>query len=90
MKIPSLQYYHIAEGLTAFSSMREGGFSTGRYGEFNINRYCGDSDEAIRKNREALCRLLDITDDRLLMPHHQRGRGVYRRLYSRLYPCVAL
>lgn len=69
MKIPSLQYYHIAEGLTAFSSMREGGYSIGRYGEFNINRYCGDSDEAIRKNREALCRLLDITDDRLLMPH---------------------
>ena len=69
MKIPSLQYYHIAEGLTAFSSMREGGYSTGRYGEFNINRYCGDSDEAIRRNREALCRLLSITDDRLLMPH---------------------
>lgn len=69
MKIPSLQYYHIAEGLTAFSSMRKGGYSTGRYGEFNINRYCGDSDEAIRKNREALCRLLDITDDHLLMPH---------------------
>lgn len=69
MKIPSLQYYHIAEGLTAFSSMRKGGYSTGRYGEFNINRYCGDSDEAIRKNREALCRLLDITNDRLLMPH---------------------
>lgn len=69
MKIPSLQYYHIAEGLTAFSSMRKGGYSTGRYGEFNINRYCGDSEEAIRQNREALCRLLDITDDRLLMPH---------------------
>lgn len=69
MKIPSLQYYHIAEGLTAFSSMREGGYSTGRYGEFNINRYCGDSEEAIRRNREALCRLLSITDDRLLMPH---------------------
>ena len=69
MKIPSLQYYHIAEGITAFSSMRQGGYSEGRYGEFNINRYCGDSDEAIRKNREALCRLLDITDDRLLMPH---------------------
>lgn len=69
MKIPSLQYYHIAEGLTAFSSMREGGYSTGRYGEFNINRYCGDSDEAIRRNREALCSLLGITDDHLLMPH---------------------
>ncbi len=69
MKIPSLQYYHIAEGLTAFSSMREGGYSTGRYGEFNINRYCGDSDEAIRRNREALCHLLGITDNHLLMPH---------------------
>lgn len=69
MKIPSLQYYHIAEGLTAFSSMRQGGYSTGRYGEFNINRYCGDSDEAIRRNREALCSLLGITDDHLLMPH---------------------
>lgn len=69
MKIPSLQYYHIAEGLTAFSSMRKGGYSTGRYGEFNINRYCGDSEEAIRRNREALCSLLGITDDHLLMPH---------------------
>lgn len=69
MKIPSLQYYHIAEGLTAFSSMRKGGYSTGRYGEFNINRYCGDSEEAIRRNREALCGLLGITDDHLLMPH---------------------
>lgn len=69
MKIPSLQYYHIAEGITAFSSMRQGGYSEGRYGEFNINRYCGDSDEAIRKNREALCHLLGITDNHLLMPH---------------------
>ena len=69
MKIPSLQYYHIAEGLTAFSSMRKGGYSSGRYGDFNINRYCGDSEEAIRRNREALCGLLGITDDHLLMPH---------------------
>jgi hypothetical protein len=69
MKIPSLQYYHIAEGLTAFSSMRQGGYSEGCYGEFNINRYCGDSDEAIRRNREALCHLLGITDNHLLMPH---------------------
>lgn len=76
MKIPSLQYYHIAEGLTAFSSMRKGGYSTGRYGEFNINCYCGDSDEAIRRNREALCGLLGITDDRLLMPHQVHKAGI--------------
>ena len=56
-------------GVTAFSTMRQGGYSRGNYGEFNINRYCGDEQDAIRKNREALCHLLGITDDHLLMPH---------------------
>jgi YfiH family protein len=64
-----LLYYQLGKGVTAFSTTRQGGYSEGRYGEFNINRYCGDSEDAIRKNREALCRLLDISDDHLLMPH---------------------
>ena len=68
-KKPVLQYYPLGEGVTAFSSTRQGGYSEGRYGEFNINRYCGDSEEAIKRNREALCQLLDIEDWRLLMPH---------------------
>ena len=68
-KKPVLQYYPLGEGVTAFSSTRQGGYSEGRYGEFNINRYCGDSEEAIERNREALCQLLDIEDCRLLMPH---------------------
>lgn len=68
-KKPVLQYYPLGEGVTAFSSTRQGGYSEGRYGEFNINRYCGDSEEAIKRNREALCQLLDIEDCRLLMPH---------------------
>lgn len=68
-KKPVLQYYPLGEGVTAFSSTRQGGYSEGRYGEFNINRYCGDSEEAIKSNREALCQLLDIEDCRLLMPH---------------------
>ena len=68
-KKPVLQYYPLGEGVTAFSSTRQGGYSEGRYGEFNINRYCGDSEEAIKRNREALCQLLDIDDCRLLMPH---------------------
>jgi YfiH family protein len=48
---------------------RHGGCSKGHYATFNINRYCGDNDEDIRQNREALCETLGITDERLVMPH---------------------
>ena len=69
MRQPKLLFYQLGEGVTAFSSTRHGGYSEGRYGEFNINRYCGDSEEAIRQNRKALCQLLGIEDYHLLMPH---------------------
>jgi len=69
MIIPKLDYYDIGVDVTAFSTTRHGGCSTGSYAEFNINRYCGDSETCIRKNREALCLLLGISDDSLLMPH---------------------
>jgi hypothetical protein len=79
MMIPKLDYYDMGTNVTAFSTTRHGGYSTGlsasaacqskNYAEFNINRYCGDEEEHIRKNREALCSLLGISDDRLLMPH---------------------
>ena len=55
MKVPRLQYYDLGEGVTAFSTTRQGGYSQGNYGEFNINRYCGDSEEAISQNRQLLC-----------------------------------
>lgn len=67
---PQLDYYKMGAGVTAFSTTRHGGWSkTGNYAEFNINRYCGDCEEDIRKNREALCQMLGISDDRLIMPH---------------------
>jgi len=69
MNAPTLQYYDLGEGVTAFSTTRQGGYSHGSYGEFNINRYCGDSEEAIRQNRALLCQVLGIEDHRLLMPH---------------------
>ena len=69
MTHPQLRYYDFGEGVAAFSSTRRGGYSQGNYGEFNINRYCGDEPQAIARNREALCQLLGISDDRLLMPH---------------------
>lgn len=62
--------------VVAFSSTRHGGMSTGHYSSFNINRYCGDSDEHISRNRELLCRVLGISDDRLLMPHQTHGTRV--------------
>ena len=69
MKQPQLDYYDMGSGIVAFSSTRHGGCSKGSYAEFNINHYCGDSEEDIRQNRRALCQQLGITYDRLLMPH---------------------
>ena len=69
MRQQELLFYQLGEGVTAFSTTRQGGYSEGRYGEFNINRYCGDSEDAIRQNRSLLCRHLGISDDRLIMPH---------------------
>lgn len=69
MTQPQLHFYHIGEGVKAFSSTRHGGFSKGHYADFNINHYCGDSEEDICKNRALLCELLGIDDTLLLMPH---------------------
>jgi len=69
MTEPKLQYYDLGEDVTAFSSTRQGGVSEGNYGAFNINRYCGDNEVDIRQNREALCHLLGINDNHLVMPH---------------------
>lgn len=66
---PQLDYYEMEAGVVAFSSTRHGGYSKGNYAEFNINSYGGDQEEDIRKNREALCRSLGISDDRIVMPH---------------------
>ena len=69
MTIPQLELYDFGDKVTAFSTTRHRGYSTGNYAAFNINRYCGDAEEAIQKNREALCLTLGIRDDHLIMPH---------------------
>ena len=76
MPEPQLTYFHLGEGITAFCTTRHGGYSCGSYGEFNINHYCGDTQEAIQKNRGLLCDKLGITDDHLLMPHQVHGTGI--------------
>lgn len=69
MNRPQLDYYDMAPGVVAFSTTRRGGCSKGHYASFNINRYCGDREEDIQANRQALCQELGITDDHLIMPH---------------------
>ena len=69
MKHPILHLYTMGESVIAFSSTRQGGYSEGRYGEFNINRYCGDNENNIRQNKTLLCDLLGIRDEHLIMPH---------------------
>ena len=69
MRQPQLDYYEMGPEVVAFSSTRQGGCSKDNYASFNINRYCRDDEEAIRQNREALCQLLDVSDNRLVMPH---------------------
>ena len=66
---PVLHYYDFGEGVVAFSTTRQGGYSEGSYGQFNINPYCGDRAETVARNRQVLCQLLQIDDSRLLMPH---------------------
>jgi len=73
---PQLTYYDIAEGVTAFSTTRHGGYSRDNYGEFNVNCYCGDDPDSIAENSKALCRLLRVERDRLVMPHQVHGTGV--------------
>jgi len=69
MLFPKLLNYDMGSGVTAFSTTRHGGCSSGHYASFNINHYCGDSEEAIGRNRCALCSLLGVDDNGLIMPH---------------------
>ena len=66
---PQLTYYNMGTGVTAFSTTRQGGCSTGNYAAFNINGYCGDDEVHIAANKVALCGLLGIDSNRLVMPH---------------------
>ncbi len=70
---PQLHYYHLGDGVTAFSTKRQGGVSQGNYAGFNINYYCGDRQEDIETNKAALCRMLGIDQWHLVYPHQTHG-----------------
>ena len=62
-----IKYYNIDAEVVAFSTTRKGGNSEGNYSEFNINEYCGDDVDAVRKNRLLLSEELGIDVDRLII-----------------------
>ncbi len=64
-----LHYAFSSPRVTAFSTRRQGGVSTGAYAELNINGYCGDQPEHVAENRRLLADRLHITPDHLVMPH---------------------
>lgn len=68
--------YDMGVGVAAFSTTRHGGCSTGNYASFNINRYCGDDEQHIVRNRKMLSRFLGVSDDRLIMPHQTHQTDV--------------
>ncbi len=76
MLVPHLLHYDLGEEVTAFSTCREGGCSEGSYASFNVNEWCGDSPEHVRRNREALCHCLNLPSDRLIIPHQTHQTNV--------------
>lgn len=78
MNSPVLTYYDVDEQVTAFSTTRHGGCSTGNYGTFNINAYCGDEAAHIATNRRSLAALLGIDEQRIVMSHQVHGTEVRR------------
>lgn len=73
MNSPRLHFYPTAPEITAFSTTRHGGVSTGNHGEFNINEYCGDTPEHTAANRKALADKLNVQECRIVMPHQTHG-----------------
>ena len=86
MTDPVLTYYNISPRVVAFSTTRYGGCSEGNYAQFNVNLYCGDNPSHIAANRSALCRLLQIDESRLVMPHQVHGTDI--RLIDKSFPSL--
>ena len=73
---PKLIYYDMGKEVTAFTTTRQGGMGRGNYAEFNITHYCGDDPEVVKQNRMALCKLLDIEDNRLILPRQTHNTEI--------------
>ncbi len=67
-KRPELISYNLGT-IRAFSTTRHGGVSKGKFGEFNINPYCGDDPLSVAANRQLLASELGVDNGHIVMPH---------------------
>lgn len=73
---PTLLEYNLDSNVRAFSTTRNGGCSIGKFGEMNINPFCGDNLKTVVRNREALCQKLNICSENLILPHQTHETNV--------------
>jgi YfiH family protein len=74
MNNPQLYIYdNFGDDVLAFSTTRHGGVSKDEYGEFNINKYCGDNADDIQANRQLLAETLGIDESHIVVPHQVHG-----------------
>ena len=69
MTKPVFKYFDLGNAVTAFSTTRKGGESSGSYGEFNINCFCGDDLSCIAANRRSLAQVLGVDEDHIIQSH---------------------
>lgn len=68
--------YPFPEGITAFSTCRDGGVGEGAYTSFNCTHYCGDNPLHVATNRQKLCADWSIPSNRLIIPRQVHGTDV--------------
>ena len=75
-----MTYHDLPDGVVAFSTTRHGGVSQGNYSEFNINPYCGDEPDAVKRNLALLANILFVPAGRLAPGRHpvQRLRALFQ------------
>lgn len=68
-----MTYHDLPDGVVAFSTTRHGGVSQGNYSEFNINPYCGDEPDAVKRNLALLANTLFVPTKHIVLPHQTHG-----------------
>src|SRR3712207_1456440 len=76
MSNPILHFYDVDSRVVAFSTTRHGGVSRDRYGELNLNEFCGDYAQNVLTKRRLVATELGITATRIIVPHQVLGKAV--------------
>jgi len=75
----SLLRWSLHPHVTAFTTIRPGGYSQGEYGEFNINPWSGDDPQTVLRNRQLLTDTLQLSDSsHIILPHQVHRVETYQ------------